>query len=123
MIDKKTLIGIVLLILIVIMYFLYTNLPNDELEKDGRFTLLEIVKIETHPDTSPIVNYEFYVNNKVIKGKCLMDIEMEDRNVKEKSKYIVKYLPRDPNIHKILYDKNAPENLEAPIKGWKNIPE
>jgi hypothetical protein len=122
MIDKKTVIGIVLLILIVVMYYLYANLPNNELEKDGRFTLLEIAKIESHSDSSPIVNYEFYVNNKVIKGNCLMDIEMEDRNVKEKSRYFVKYLPRDPNIHRILFDKNAPKNLEAPIKGWKNIP-
>lgn len=122
MIDKKTVIGIVLLILIVVMYYLYANLPNDELEKDGRFILLEIVKIESHSDSSPTVNYEFYVNNKVIKGNCLLDIEMEDRNVKEKSRYFVKYLPRDPNILRILFNKNAPKNLESPIKGWKNIP-
>ncbi|MBL7875802.1 MAG: hypothetical protein JNL53_09060 [Cyclobacteriaceae bacterium] len=38
-------------------------------------------------------------------------------------RYFLKYLPHDPKINNILWDKPVPSQLkEVPVEGWKEIP-
>jgi hypothetical protein len=115
--------GFIISIFILIVYLVYFlfNLPNKELEKNGLFTTVEIISIDTHPDAVSSADYVFIFKHKSYFGSFKIDWDLEGK-IKKGSKFFIKFLERDPSIHRVVFDKKVPKDLKETQGGWKYIP-
>jgi hypothetical protein len=66
-----------------------------------------------------IIEYYFVINK--VKYKGSRDA-LKYEPVSEGGRYFVKFLPNDPSVNRILWDKPVPEQIQlAPIDGWRDI--
>ena len=116
---KKWYIYIMIIILIVV-FTIIEHLNKIELGQDGMYTICTITDIEKGLKRAFIIKYRF-----IYKSSLYLSIDQIYKNRKELvgRRYIVRFLPTNPRISEILYDKRIwCDTVKAPKIGWKEIP-
>jgi hypothetical protein len=85
---------------------------------DYRYTVA-LVNGEYHDSKTHGVTFQYKVEGKIIQSDC---IDNECHNLKEGSRYIVKYFIERPSWNSLLTQHSVPTAVEAPVEGWKEIP-
>lgn len=114
--NKKNLVGGIVLLSIII-YIIILNLDHDdELKKKGRYTIGTTIKFTLSTSGRDVI-YEFFVDDKRYESFSRYYYSAKVPN----GKYLVKFSSEDPSINEIYLNKPLSENLIPPKLGWKNI--
>jgi len=107
--------GAVLLITFLIYMFVSIGIRRDKLSAHGKYTVG--ITLGRH---SKFVDFKFYVNRKEFKNNN--PVQKYDPKERE-GKYFVKYLPGNPEVNEIFWDKPVPECIgDPPADGWEELP-
>jgi hypothetical protein len=117
---KLNALGGIMALLLVLGWIGYDFLKLARLNIDHRFSIGTVVSQSRSGNGGPYFHYEFLVD-----GILYSRGSPPDENPKILgSRYYVKYLPSDPTISMILWDKSVSDSIQrAPKSGWENLPE
>lgn len=91
------------------------------LDKEGVYTVGEILNIVDDHHASPSVKYRFNYENKPYED--FSSISKFDKALISQ-RYFVIVLPDAPSMTRMLLDKPVPKRIKgAPSAGWKTLPE
>jgi hypothetical protein len=119
MIKKLNIVGGILVILIITFFISKGFLEQSNLNVDGRYTVA-VTTGQTAASRGPWISFVFVVNGTEYKG--------EQRSLKyrpeiQHGRYYLKFLPSDPSIYEIYWDKPVPKSIVVtPFEGWSKIP-
>jgi hypothetical protein len=122
--DKIRYIGIGLMFLTILVILLNAYIKNKKLDKDHRYTIGMIVKIEANARLGHSVYYKFIVNEIKLISYDIIYINYygySSTNM-ENRKFLVKYQPSKPKNCKIMLDYRVKDGVIAPPDGWDSIP-
>lgn len=95
-------------------------LDNIKISRNYRYTIAATVGW-TRTAKGPFVNYKFFVNGKNFESSAPAG---KDTLILEGGRYFVKFLPTDPNVSIIIWNKPVPSYIkDPPMEGWVKIPE
>lgn len=109
----KTIISAIFLVTILVYGFYLGRIHNAELFKFGRYTVGTTIRITLGRFGRNVV-YEYTVDGKTYR---MVDTYSYDAKVPG-GRYLVKFSSKDPEIHEIQLNKEIPDELQAPGKGW-----
>jgi hypothetical protein len=119
-IKSRILWGVV--VVFTITFFVVRSIKNDELLKsEHRYTIG--IGIDTHKGIKqpmPSLEFIYYVKSKQYTKRQAFNPDLE--LVEIGRKYLVMYLPSDPENSRILLKLSLSDSIEAPYAGWKKIP-
>ena len=99
--QKAKLIFIVVVCTFFISLFTYINITERELKKHGVTTVAPITKVYKRK-SKPFVRYKFNINTKEYTGSKPIN---NNHNFEVGEKYLIIYLPRDPNANNFVLDE------------------
>lgn len=118
-IKPKTWVLLGLTALMSVLYFFLTVIPERVLNRNHRFTIGYIIRIESQSEGGPTATFYYHYNRRTFSG--VFDVEYGGR-FKKGSLIAVKFCPADPENAMVLVDSIVPENGEIPENGWKKYP-
>lgn len=117
--ENWVLIG--LLGVFVIVYYFFTLVPRKELNANYRYTIGDVMRIDSQSEGAKAATYYYYYRNRQYTGIFSIDSGYENK-FKVGSRIFVKFSPDDPDNSQIEYDIIVSDNLVSPKEGWKEIP-
>jgi hypothetical protein len=121
-IDYKspTAIGGVILFLVLLLWIGHILFKKYELSINKRYTIGTTLKARpTHKGL--VIDYKYEVDS--IEYRKSGHPTYHGPSERTGGRYFVEFLPTDPNINDILWDRPVPENItSAPKLGWKELP-
>ena len=119
--NNIKIISIILFFIIIFSVFIKNIYNNKLLEKSSKYTIGNIISINPNGNAGYRIYFTYEVNNKSY--KAFGGIYRNNKNLIGK-RYYIKFSPSNPNICKLLLEKEVPENIKnAPPEGWDKIPE
>jgi hypothetical protein len=119
--KKEKLAGIFLIVsfLIIGVAVVISEMNRSELRKKGKYTIGTTEKIFLVLKSGRKVEYKFNVQDEVYTSSS----GYREGVVVPNGRYYVKFLPADPEINEIFFDKPVLGHIKkAPPEGWSRIP-
>jgi hypothetical protein len=114
--------GIVIILLLILGAVFYDKWKTDStLEKESKFTIGEIVKIQFFDNGEPLASLIFDFKLKKNTAGAYLGSDLK-KNHKIGDKLFIQFSPKDPSVFKVLDNPRVPKNLIPPIDGWDSIP-
>ena len=117
--NKLKFIASTLFVLSITYIFARGCIQQSRLNNSGKFTIAHTVGSE-FASRGPLIKIKFIVKGIEYSGKKR---SLKYNPIIYDGRYFIKYLPSDPEINDIYWDKPVPDSLQfAPDEGWKSIP-
>lgn len=107
--------------LIMLVYF-FIYIPSSNLEKSHRFSIGEIIKIESSVDGDPCAVMFYNVNSIRYRGTFSWN-KGNGNYYKVGERVFVKYYTKDPKNSEVVFNVVVPDTLKLiPLNGWEKVP-
>jgi hypothetical protein len=103
-------------------YFISKTVKNkNNLKSNQSYTVGTCLRVyKGIKQALPFVEYEYVIENK--KYSHAHDFNPKIYEAEVGRKYVVMYSPNNPENSRILLKVMLPDSVEAPMKGWENVP-
>lgn len=121
--NKNIYVYLILALICIALYFLFHFIPNKKLEKDHRYTIATIIKIEMPLEGGEMADIHYYVYNETFKSSFTIDPN-SSKKYKRGDRVYVKFFPKDPSVSELVFEKCVSDSIQKiPIEGWDKLPE
>ncbi|MCT4614862.1 MAG: hypothetical protein N4A49_08315, partial [Marinifilaceae bacterium] len=118
--KKLNVIGYIVVASIFIFLIIRSYIEIKQLEKNHRFTIGRIIKIEPVSGAGINALFIYYVKGKKYSGSYSVPDRIRKRVGR---RFYVMFNPDNPDSCKLLFNKPVPQRIkEAPPEGWVEIP-
>ena len=119
--SRLNIVSIIVFFIIIIALIARDCIEKESLNKESKFTIGEITKIEPNGNSGYRIYFNYYVLGK--EYKAFGGIYKWNNDLIGKHFY-VRFSPANPGNCELLLEKPVPNNVKsAPPLGWKEIPE
>lgn len=121
MINRQILMLIGLGLLAFIIYIFTVVIPSQELEKEYKYTVGTVFKIENPSRGSKVANFSYRYKQRSYLSFFRIRLP-RDKKVSEGFRIFIKFSPNDPENISLIHEKVVPDSLVAPDEGWEILP-